>query len=210
MKTSTVISTKRLQIERSKSVILGTVVASAIVISMAIVTTKFLWDLGRHYSAVNGQKEIARDTLRRNLDNAQQLKGKFAQFDDAGDGITSQTVLDALPSKYDYPALVTSIDAIAKRSGVTVDSVTGEDLGDSALTSETNPQAVAMPVTVSVKGAYGDLAKFVQNLHRSIRPFTIKHLEIRGTDQVITADILLETHYQPAINLEVVKEEIGT
>lgn len=209
MKASPLISTKRLQIEKSKRTILAAVIVASVVASMSIVTTKFLWDLGRHYSQVIGQKEAARDTLKTNLANAQQLKEKFNQFDNASDQITAQTVLDALPSKYDYPALVTSIDALAKRSGVGVDSINGEDLGDSALSSDTNPQAVAMPINITVVGTYEDLETFVTNLGRSIRPFTIKTIEIRGSDQIITADIAMETYYQPSVNLDVIKEAVG-
>lgn len=208
MKTPSMISTKRLQIEKSKRTIFLSIIIASIIASLSIVTTKFLWDLGRHYTRVIGEKEQARDTLKSNLANAQELKGKFEQFDNASDQITSQTVLDALPSKYDYPAMVTSIDALAKRSGVSVEALSGEDLGDSALTTQTDPQAVAMPVTVTAVGTYADLETFITNLHRSIRPFTVKTIEIRGTDQVTKADILIETYYQPAVNLDVIKEPI--
>lgn len=210
MKSTALITTKRLQIEKSKRTILIAIIIASVVASMSIVTTKFLWDLGRHYSRVIDQKEQARDTLKTNLVNAQQLKEKFEQFEDAGDQITSQTVLDALPSKYDYPALVTSIDALAKRSGVAVESITGEDLGDNAPLSNTDPQAVAMPITVSVIGTYEDLQTFVTNLGRSIRPFTIKTIELQGTDELITAHIFMETYYQPSVNLDVIKEAIGS
>lgn len=208
MKTPAIISTKRLQIEKSKRTIFLSIIIASIVASLSIVTTKFLWDLGRHYTHVIDEKEQARDTLKSNLANAQELKSKFEQFDNASDQITSQTVLDALPSKYDYPAMVTSIDALAKRSGVSVEALSGEDLGDSALTTQTDPQAVAMPVTVTAVGTYADLETFITNLHRSIRPFTVKTIEIRGTDQVTKADILIETYYQPAVNLEVIKEPL--
>lgn len=208
MKVNTLISTKRLQIEKSKRTVLMAVVGASVVISLSVMTAKFLWDLGRYYSRVVSAKEDARGVLRQNLANVESLKQKFAQFEDPTDDITSKTVLDALPSVYDFPALVTSLDSIAKRSGVSVTAVTGEDLGDAAAKTASDPQPVAMPLSLSIKGDYESLAKFIDNLHRSIRPFKISNIEIRGSDESISAEISLETNYQPAVLLDVEKETI--
>jgi Tfp pilus assembly protein PilO len=195
-----IFSGKRQAIDKAKSTVFVTMVVAAIIVSFSLVTINFLWDLRGYNQRVISEKERARDTLQQNVENAKTLQENFALLEQ-GD-VTSQDVLDALPSKYDFAALVTSIDSLAKRSGMVLDSFSGDDLSAEAVQSATQPEPVAMPFIISVQGSYEDLQRFLETLDRSIRPIRVEAVEISGTDDLINADITLSTFYQPQASLE--------
>lgn len=201
MQVTSIFSTKRQAIDKAKSTVFTTMVIASIVISLSVVAIKFMWDLRGYNSRVIAAKEEARDILQQNVENSAQLRSNFVLFEE-GD-ITSQDVLDALPSKYDFAALITSIDSLAKRNGLVLESFNGDDLSAEAIQEATQPTPVAMPFSISIIGEYEDLQDFMETLQRSIRPFTVEGLEISGSDDSITADIALSTYYQPQASTEV-------
>lgn len=197
---------KRQAIEKAKSTVLTTVVIASIVVSFAVVTINFLWNLRDYNTQVLGQKQEARDTLEENVANAEELKTQFEIFEQ-GD-IKSQDVLDALPSKYDFAAIITSIDALAKRSGMALDGFIGVDESEEAVQTAVEPEPIEIPFTVTVVGRYDDLEKFVDNLDRSIRPMRIDSIIIGGNDNNIEAEIAITTYYQPQADVGVEYEEV--
>lgn len=197
---------KRQAIAKAKSTVLTTVVIASIVISFSLVTLNFLWDLRGYNTRVLGQKQEARKTLEANVESAEQLKTRFEMFE-SGD-IKSKDILDALPSKYDFAALITSIDVLARRSGMALDGFIGVDDSDNAADSMVEPQPVEIPFSVVVIGRYDDLEKFVRNLQRSIRPMRVDSIAISGNDKNIKAEISLTTYYQPAAVINVEYKEV--
>ncbi|HEX9679125.1 MAG TPA: type 4a pilus biogenesis protein PilO [Candidatus Saccharimonadales bacterium] len=196
-----IFSTKRQAIEKAKSTVLTSVVIASIVVSFSIVTVNFLWDLRGYNSRVIKEKNLAKVTLRQNLINADELTAQFSVFE--ASGVKSSEILDALPSTYDYAALVTSVNSIAKRSGLELTGFAGTDQSNEAPGTAVTPSPFEMAFSISVAGSYDSLKKFVDNLDRSIRPFQVRALSISGTDQAITADIAISTYFQP-------KADIGT
>ena len=197
---------KRSAISKAKSTVLTTVVIASIVISFAIVTINFLWDLRGYNTRVLGQKQIAKQILEQNVQSADALKTQFEIFEN-GD-IKSQEVLDALPSKYDYAALITSLDALAKRSGMSLEGFTGTDESDTALQMHISPQPVEIPFSITVNGRYDDLKKFLDTLDKSIRPLQVNSMIITGSDNNIKAEISITTYYQPQADINVELKEV--
>lgn len=206
MKINRIFSGKRQAIDKAKSTVLVTVVIASIVISFAVVALNFLWDLRGYNTRVLGEKQAAKNTLVQNVANAEQLKTKFESFEQ-GD-IKSQEILDALPSKYDFAALITSIDVLAKRSGMLLDGFVGTDDSEQAPQSAVSPAPLEIPFNVTVVGRYDDLREFIQNLDRSIRPMSVNSISISGNDSNIKAEIAITTYYQPQADINVETKEI--
>lgn len=206
MKINKLFSGKRQAIEKAKSTVLATVVIASIVVSFSIVALNFLWNIRGYNTRVLGEKKVAKDTLVQNVANAEELKAKFEVFEN-GD-VKSNDVLDALPSKYDFAALITSIDGLAKRSGMALDGFVGTDESESAEQKAVNPVPVEIPFSISVIGKYDDLKTFIDNLDKSIRPMQINSIAISGNDDNIKADISLTTYYQPQADINVEMKEI--
>jgi Tfp pilus assembly protein PilO len=117
-------------------------------------------------------------------------------------------VLGALPSVYDYPALLSSIDYLVKRSGMTLDSLSGEDLSDEAIGSQTDPQPIEIPMNINVLGDYESLQTLITNINRSTRPIKIKQIKVSGSDKNMKAEISFITYYQPKISIDIEEKEI--
>ena len=200
-------STKRQAIKKASTVIMIAMTIAAVVLSLSIVGLKFMWSINTHNNKVIAKKELARDTLKDNGDKIGDLKANFEQLEQSK--VNSQTVLDALPSKYDFPALATSVEALASRSGLVLKSYAGDDNEATAINSEVNPVPIEMPVNITAQGSYESLVKFIANLGKSIRPMQINQMTIKGTDEVLQVDMQLSSYYQPALSVDIQTEVIN-
>lgn len=113
------------------------------------------------------------------------------------DGDNARLVLDALPSKYDFPALISSVAKVF--SGLSNPAIAGSDI---SATQSSEPVAKPAPVEIllSVNGLtnYAGAQVLLKDLERSIRPFDVTTLEFSGTHSNITISIGMKTYFQPA------------
>jgi Tfp pilus assembly protein PilO len=125
------------------------------------------------------------------------------------DGDNAKIILDALPSKYDFPALTTSLEKLALSQGVNIESMTGTDdevaQTDSA---SSTPVPIAMPFQITVTGNYASIQKVVKAFEKSIRPIQIQTLQLTGSDQKMQMNITAQTYYQPEKTLNIKREVV--
>jgi len=193
--------TKRQLIKKSNSTIVVAIAITAVIVAFSLVTLNFLWGLSQHNSRVISKKAEASKILEENTESIEKLQQNFNVFE-AGD-VKSAAVLDALPSKYDFPALATSMESLVQRSGLTLDAFTGDDNEENALQSETQPAPVEIEFTLQVSGSYEDVKKLIDNMEKTIRPMKIVSIEMKGVDAEMKVSIKTITYYQPATSLEV-------
>jgi Tfp pilus assembly protein PilO len=125
------------------------------------------------------------------------------------DGDNAKIILDALPSKYDFPALVTSLEKIFKDQGVQIESIGGtDDQIAQADSSSSTPQPVPVPFQFSVSGNYDEIKKVVTALERSIRPMQIQTMQLTGNEKKMTLTVSAQTYYQPEKNLKIRTEVV--
>jgi Tfp pilus assembly protein PilO len=117
-------------------------------------------------------------------------------------------VLDALPSKFDYPALVASLSNLAELTSVNLQSVDGIDLGQEAEQLSSSPTPVEIPITVDIEGSYTAMKKFLAGIENSIRPLDVQSINISGTDSNLRISLAIKTYYQPAFDVQVGKKEV--
>ncbi|HSD56158.1 MAG TPA: hypothetical protein VLA92_03320, partial [Candidatus Saccharimonadales bacterium] len=113
-------------------------------------------------------------------------------------------------SKYDFPAVVTSMEKLVKAQGLTIQNITGtdEEITQAANQSSADPQPVAMPFQVQVAGSYESIRGFVDSLERSIRPFQVTKVEVSGDEGNMVATIDAQTYYQPEKGLNIKTEVV--
>jgi hypothetical protein len=121
------------------------------------------------------------------------------------DGSNVKIVLDALPSKYDYPALATSLENILINQTVKIQSITGVDDAANQSNNQTSPSPIPqpMPFQIIVQGDYGSIQNVVKALERSIRPFQVQSMELSGDQNQLVLTVNAQTYYQPAKNLNI-------
>ena len=169
-----------------------------------------MWDQAQYNSRVNASKELARNILRTNIANADSLKTSFTALDKEdniipgqGNKKNSAVILDALPRKYDFPALRTSIDKLTDLSGVKLASFTGNDEEAVAIAKMAQPTPQEVPFSLTIDGSYKQIVKFMQFLGSTIRPMKIVQLRLSGTDSTMSASMDVVTYYQPAVDLKI-------
>lgn len=215
---------KRVQIDKANVQMITAIAIAVFVTMFSAVAIKSLLSRQAYQGKVIESREKARDQLEENIQAANQLTESYKQFvsnspniiagNPAGtgdrDGDNAKIVLDALPSVYDYPALTASIEKLAVSEGLQMKGITGVDdevnqHGQAAGT----PQAVEMPFTVEVNGAYQNLNNLILQFEKSIRPFKMSKFVFTGSENG-TVDLTVEgkSFYQPAKNLDIKKEVV--
>jgi alpha-glucosidase (family GH31 glycosyl hydrolase) len=141
------------------------------------------------------------------------------------DGDNAKIVLDALPSAYDFPALISSIEKIAHIDNIPLESVGGTDdsgnpSGTSGTTSTTTTQgqnpnpgagtssAVAIPFNLSSQTNYVTTQALIKDLERSIRPVDITRIGLQGNGASMNVDISANTYYQAPVGLQITQKGI--
>lgn len=209
-------SIKRLQIEKANSTIVAAVALAAFVVVFVAISSQALIKRIQFQSNVIAAKEKTRDQLIKNKEHLVPLANSYKAFADQDvniiggkkdgktdrDGDNPKIVLDALPSKYDFPALATSLEKILLDRSIAIESIGGTD--DELLQSQqaANNGSVApieVPFTVDVKGNYLTAQQFFAVLESSIRPIRVSKIQINATDNSDELKITINanTYYQP-------------
>lgn len=192
----------------------------AFIVVFSIVASKTLFSQMVYQNHVIDQKKKALTTLKNDINAVDTLKDSYKTFVNTPqnvlngnpigtgdqDGDNAKIVLDALPSNYDFPALLTSIEKLVTTQGLQIQGITGTDdqATQGAESSSNTPQPVAMPFQVRVSGSYQGIKGLMSVFERSIRPIQVQKIEISGDkDGTMVAVIDAQTFYQPAKNLNI-------
>lgn len=216
--------TKRSLITKANSTIVVATTVAAFVFVFTLVAGQTLVSQVAYQNRVISAKKEALEQLREDLNARDSLEAAYKAFvaekpnvlgglpEGTGekDGDNARLVLDALPSKYDFPALATSLEKIITGQGLAIEGISGTD--EEAIQQENQisptPEPIEMPFTVEVNGTYVAIQNLVGVFQRSIRPFQIQALELTGEDSNMQATITAKTFYQPEKSLEIRKEVV--
>lgn len=219
------LSVKHLQISRANVLIVVVVSVACFVSVFALVTSFSLLGQRNYQARVISTKEKAKQQLAANITARDQLVEQYKLFVDAPtniiggtvDGASDRTgdnariILDALPSKYDYPALASSIEKLVSINKLTLTGLTGVDdeLNQAtAAAAAAIPAPVDMPFTVSFTGDQASTQQFLTSLMASIRPIQIQQVTIAGTDEQLSVTVVAKTYYQPEKTLQIKNEVV--
>ena len=221
------ISTRRLAISKANAQMVIVVAVAAFITVFSLVASKAVFSQNRYQARVTDAKEKAHKQLQDNLDTFSSLQKSYVKFDSAStniiggsstgngpnDGPNSTIILDALPDKYDFPALTSSLEKILTSSSLKVTNITGTDdqINQQGNTSSPNPQPVNMDFTFTVDNAnYDSIAQLVATLQQSIRPIQIDtiDLSVSSGSTSMTATVDGHTYFQPAKNVSITKKVI--
>lgn len=216
------ISLRQLAINKDNTVIALAVGLASFIVVFSLIASHSLLEQRSYQAKVIGKKKVALKQLKANAEEVEKLKTSYRAFADSQenvlggsstgtgdrDGDNPRLILDALPSKYDYPALATSLEKIFKPHNL--ESVTGtdEEIAQSEVVSEGTPQPVEMPFAVTVNGSAQSSKEILQLLERSIRPVQIQKLSMTGSSSQLKININGKTYYQPQTVFDVRTETV--
>lgn len=246
------ISTKRIAIDKAYATVVIAVAAAAFIVVFSLVASKALLDQRAYQSKVIGVKKTALKTLQDNIAATDQLSASYLEFTSAStnvlegnptgdadsDGDNARIVLDALPSKYDFPALTSSIDKLLRDHSFPPTGITGTDdeaayseggdktaagtpsastspPADSVFSNSDTPEitqvttgAIEMPFSVEVSVNSKKAKALMQLFERSIRPIDIHMLSIKGNAKKLEFTINAVTYFQPERQVNVRTEVV--
>lgn len=193
------------------------VAVSAFIVVFSLVASHALWTTMKHQSKVISEKEKARDQLIANIETVDELVVSYKAFtgssenviggNPAGngdkDGDNAKIVLDALPSKYDFPALTTSLEKIIKTNNNTIVSIGGTDDEVAQSSEQVIRQPIDVPFEMSASGSYQSIQELLVLLQRSVRPIQVQSMELSGTNSDLELSVAAKTFYQPERTLKI-------
>jgi len=206
-------SPKRMLIHKDNTTISIVIGLASFVTIFSLVACKSLLSQSAYQGRVINAQKKAQKQLKANVDSVNKLKASYEDFIGTPENILGQStvgvngaqanadngriVLDALPSKYDFPALTTSLEKILKSGGYTIEAIAGID--NEALATQTSgaPEPVEMPFQLTTSGNYDSIKALTDTFQRSIRPFVMTSFELSGSDNKLRIAVSAKTFYQP-------------
>jgi hypothetical protein len=221
---SKAVSTKRIQIDKSRSNLVIIIAIAAFLTVFSLVSVRALLVKRGFQGRVIAEKEATLKTLKDNNAAATELANSFKVFNETPDnllggnptgtgdrdGDNAKLVLDALPGQYDFPALISSIEKMIQgNKNGTIESIIGND-DEVAQAQATNGEGpVEMPFQVTAKATPDGLQSILQTFSRSIRPMVITTLDISVDDtNALSVDITAKSYYQPKKTLTITTKEV--
>lgn len=212
-------SVKRSLIDKSNTRMVIIVSIAIFAVIFSLVAAKTLWGQAAYQGRVISAKTDAKKQLKADIKVANTLHASYSAFVGSStniiggtaaglgskDGDNAKIILNALPSKYDFPALTTNLEALVQDQQVELTSLSGTDdeVAQSTNISSSDPQAVEIPFSLTVSGDYGKTQALISALERSIRPIAVRTVDISGGKDKLTTNISAVTYYQPAKSLNV-------
>lgn len=207
---------KRSQMDKTQKRLIILVSLSVVVTIFCLVSAKALLDYASYHRRELSAKRAVIKQLEINITTASTLESQYQSFNDINpnfiggknttdpntsppDGDNARLVLDALPSKYDFPALISSVSKILTNNSVASPGIAGSDLSATLLsTPSVSPSPLEIPLSINGLASYAGAQNLIRDLERSIRPFNITTLDFGGTNSNISISVGLTTYFQPA------------
>lgn len=216
------ISLKQLAINKDSTAIVVVVGLASFILVFSLISSHALLQQRAYQAKVIGKKKVALQQLEDNAQEVEKLKTSYRAFAEKPenvlggnpegngekDGSNPRLVLDALPSKYDFPALTTSLEKVFKQYGI--ESITGTDdeVAQSAAEASVSPQPVEMPFTITITGNAQNTKELLQKFERSIRPIQVQKVTINGASNQLKIGVTAKTYFQPEKKFDVKTEKV--
>jgi hypothetical protein len=204
-------SIKHERISRTNSKIVLLVTVATFIVVFCAFASRALFSQGAYHNRIISEKKIALNQLKSNEESIKELAVSYDSFSTQpinviggnpegqgpNDGGNLKIMEDALPSKYDFPALTSSFEKIIKSVGVQSKSIGGQEDPELSKTTEPTESATALeiPYSLAVSGPQDKIQLLLDTLERSIRPMSITSVQIQIAGQTLDTRIQLKTYY---------------
>lgn len=212
------LSMKRIGVDKTNGRIVAITAAAAFLVVFFLVASFSLFSTLTYQNRIIKTKKQAVTQLKKNLTARDSLVRSYKNFAAAPtnfiggsptgggpqDGSNAKLVLDALPSKYDFPALTASLEKVASDQKVSIESITGTDDEVAQANQATNsPAPVEIPFEMKVTGDYAAVQRMISAFDHSVRPIQIQKMQITGDQKELSLDVTAKTFYQPEKTLNI-------
>lgn len=218
------VSAKQLAIDKANATMFIVLAAASFIGVFSLVASKSLISQQSYHRKVIKGKEDALKISTKNLEEAGKLESSYKEFSLATtnvlggnpkatgerDGENPRIVLDALPSKYDFPALLSSVEKVLTDNKFTLDALEGldDEVAQGQTETSASPQPIDMPFTVTVKASGASAKPILDLFELSIRPIQVQQVIIKSDDvDQPKITVKAKSYYQPGKNFSVKLEK---
>lgn len=209
---------KRLLIDKANTTMLVIIGLTSFILTFAAVGSKALISQNSYQSRVLKERQEALKKLKQNNTNVASLVTSYKSFasetqnvlggspvgKSPRDGDNPKIILDALPSKYDFPGLISSLEKILTEGGFRIEGIGGNDDEVAQLNAATDkPVPIEMPFPVSIRTTQGGGYTLLATLEKSIRPIYINQLSLAVEQGELVMKMNAKSFYQPEKTLKV-------
>lgn len=222
------VSMKHLQVDKANQTMLIVIASASIISAFCLMSTKALLNQSSYQRRVLAAKHTAVKQLKSNISAVNTLVTQYNIFESANpniiggqggtkpgnginDGDNARIVLDALPSQYDFPALISSVEKIVTNAHISTQGISGTDQGQATTPSATdkaNLQPITLNFSLNTQSDYSGAQTLIKDLERSIRPIDITNIQLSGSAASMNLTVTANTYYQPAKSLTISQKEI--
>jgi len=220
------IFTKRVALSKANAQTVTIAAVGAFITVFCLVASNYLLGIRSFQSKIMAADNKANSQLTIDVNNEKQLVNSYKSFVSQNPTIigvptsnkpylynNATVILDALPSQYDFPALVSSIAKILQKDNFNIQSIGGTDESATITGNQPsdNPQPIAIPFSFSIQGAnYTSIQLLFKQMEESIRPLQVETISLSGTDSSMNLSVQAQTYFQPKklfnIGTEFIKE----
>ena len=140
--TTPITSTKRILIDKTNARIVVVTAVAVFLSVFSLIAIKSLSSQASYQNRVISARNSALSQVKADLNATTDLEASYQAFIDqpqnilgsspqasagSNDGNNAKIILDALPSAYDFPAMVTSVEKMLTSQSVTIQSISGTD-----------------------------------------------------------------------------------
>jgi hypothetical protein len=209
---------KRLLIDKANASMMLVIGVTSFIVVFSLVASRALLSQSGYQSRVLKERQKALKQLKDNNSNVSSLVASYKSFasepqnvlggspsgSGPRDGDNPKIVLDALPSKYDFPGLISSVEKVLKEGGYNIDSIGGNDDEIAQQnTASDKPVPIEMPFPVTVTTTQSGAENLLTTLEKSIRPMYIKQMTIQVSQGNLKMSMSVKSFYQPEKTLKV-------
>jgi hypothetical protein len=216
------LSLKQLAIIKDNSAMVLAVGITAFLVIFSLVAANSLLKQSSYQSRVINKKKQTLKQIKTSALEIEKLQASYQVFADADenvlkgnaggngdrDGENPRLVLDALPSKYDFPALATSLDKLFGQYGIEEITGTDDEVAQSASEASSSPQPVEMPFSITMNSSANASKEILQKFERSIRPVQIQKITFNSTGGEVKIIVDGKTFFQPQKKFDVRMETV--
>lgn len=215
-------SNKHIQIDKANTVMVVSIAAAAALLVFSLFAARALASQASYNRKVITEKEKAVSQLKSNIASLEQLNIAYQEFvqrptniidglssgNGDRDGDNAKIVLDSLPSKYDFPGLVSGLDRLFSNGEYKISTLGGTDDELTQQAVAPNSPVVEIPIQLAATSSYAGSQTFLKTVESSIRPIKVELLTLSGNDSDISTSISAKTYFLPEKTINIQTKEV--
>jgi hypothetical protein len=217
------VSFKQLALSKANTQMVAVTAIAAFITVLCLGAANYFMGISSYQAKIITADKLADNHLRSDVVAKNQLVSDYRKFGSANPNIlgtpnqsgsyiynNATIILNALPSQYDFPALISSIQALLQKDNFNVTSIGGTDNSASVSNAPSNsPQPVSIPFSFSITNAnYQQVQQLFTQMQEAIQPLQVENVILSGTDSDMTVTVNAQTYFQPAKEFKIGTETI--